>query len=78
MFNLFKKIGVTILDEKWNVLHMGIKFKTLPSINHLLYVEKDLKYYRVVNLIHYVDKKDVNTLVVVEEYTDDYALLEKN
>jgi hypothetical protein len=49
----------------------------LPSINHLLYVEKDLKYYRVVNLIHYVDKKDVNTLVVVEEYTDDYALLEK-
>tara|TARA_B110000444_G_C18458851_1_gene419259 strand:+ start:239 stop:487 length:249 start_codon:yes stop_codon:yes gene_type:complete len=75
---IFKKNrkSVTLLDEKWRVIDDNAKFTNLPRIYELIYLPKEDKYYRVVNIIYNMNQP-VETYVVIELYTDDYNLIEK-
>ena len=75
MFKKNKK-SVTLLDEKWNVIDDNIKFDNLPRIYELIFIPKENKYYRVVNIIYNMNQP-VETYVIIELYTDDYGLIEK-
>tara|TARA_Y100001937_G_C7097248_1_gene320701 strand:- start:776 stop:1033 length:258 start_codon:yes stop_codon:yes gene_type:complete len=76
---IFKKNkkSVTLLDEKWNVIDDNVDFNNLPRIHELIFLPKENKYYRVVNIIYNM-VKPIETYVVIEIYGDDYKLIEKN
>ena len=70
------KKSVTLLDEKWNVIDNNVKFDNLPRTHELIFIPKENKYYRVVNIIYNMNQP-VETYVIIELYTDDYGLIEK-
>jgi len=71
----YKKIKTIVLNEKWNVIKEKVFFRVIPRIHEIIYLNK--KYHRVVNVVHNYDKEH-NIFVIIEEYTDDYKLMEKN
>lgn len=70
------KKSVTLLDEKWNVIDDNVKFINLPRVYELIFIPKENNYYRVVNIV-YSMVKPIETYVIIELHTDDYALIEK-
>ena len=74
---MFKKYSVTFLSEKWDVIKDGVKIKHIPRTNELVFLPEHNKYFRVVNVIYNFTGKQ-NIFIIIEEYTDDYALLEKH
>jgi hypothetical protein len=76
IFNWFKKYSATILDEKWNVIKKKVKLKFIPRTHELIFLEETNKYYRVINVV-YNFKNIQGIYIIIEEYTDDFALLDK-
>lgn len=72
-FNLFKKYRVTVLNEKWDIIKENIKLDVIPRIHEIIFISDESKYYRVVNVIHNI-RKGQEIYIIIEEYTDDYAL----
>jgi hypothetical protein len=48
-----KKITVTLIDDKWNIVKNRISFTILPRVGEYIYF--DDVYYEVLNLIHRMD-----------------------
>jgi hypothetical protein len=61
--NLFKRHSVSVLDEKWNPIFLLVKVKHIPRAGELVYL-KDKNYYRVINVVHNINKKQGIFLVV--------------
>ena len=61
--NLFRKHSVTVLDEKWEPIFLVVKVKHIPRAGEMIYLE-DKKYYRVINVVHNIGKKQGIFLVV--------------
>lgn len=76
IFNIFKKYRVSFLDEKWKMMKEDVKLDIIPRIHEIIYIVDESKYYRVVNIVHNFTKKQ-EIYVVIEEYTDDYALFKE-
>ena len=70
------KKSVTLLDEKWNIIDDNVNFINLPRVHELIFIPKENNYYRVVNIV-YSMVKPIETYVIIELHTDDYALIEK-
>lgn len=62
MFKIIKKYNYNIIDKKWNVLKCNLNFDVKPNINEIIYIENDKKYYKILNIIHYLNKS-INILV---------------
>lgn len=62
MFKIVKKYKYNIIDKKWNVLKSNLNFYVKPNINEIIYIENDKKYYKILNIIHYLNKS-INILV---------------
>jgi hypothetical protein len=76
MFKWFKKHEVTILDEKWNIVKQSMKVTAIPRTHELIFLTEYDKYYRVVNVVYnFSDTQHI--YVIIEEYTDDFNILEK-
>lgn len=73
MFN--KKYKVNFLNEKWVPIKLNVKLSFIPRTHELVYINS--KYYRVANVIHNIDKKS-EVYIIIEQYTDDLKLLDKN
>lgn len=73
---MFKKHKVTFLNESWKIVKTDVSVKAIPRIHEIVYLVDELKYYRVVNVVHNIDKNHT-IYVIIEEYADDYALIEK-
>lgn len=72
--NFFKrKCGVTLLDEKWEILKLCQKVDFIPRTNEIVYLSEYEKYYRVANVVYNFEKTQ-GIFVIIEEYTDDFAL----
>ena len=55
------------MDEKWHILKPNIKVKRIPRFGELIYLG-DLKiYYKVLNVIHYVNGNE-GVFIVIQEY----------
>ena len=74
--NIFKRYKVSFLNEKWELLKEDIKVFNIPRSHEIIYLTEESKYYRVVNVIHNINKKQ-DIYIIIEEYTDDYALIDK-
>lgn len=72
MFN--KKIKISFLNEKWELMASDVNLKYLPRIHELIYLNN--VYYRVANIIHNIGNAQ-DIYIIIEEHTDDYNLFEK-
>ena len=72
MFN--KKIKISFLNEKWELMVSDVKLKYIPRIHELIYLNS--VYYRVANIVHNIGQMQ-DIYIIIEEYTDDYNLIEK-
>jgi hypothetical protein len=69
-----KKIKVSFLNEKWELIVSNVKLKYIPRIYELIYFNN--VYYRVANIVHNI-REIQDIYIIIEEYTDDYNLFEK-
>lgn len=68
-----KKCSVTLLNEKWEILKLCDRVDFIPRTNEIVYLPEYEKYYRVANVVYNFEKTQ-GIFVVIEEYTDDFAL----
>ena len=62
MFN--KKFLVSVLNSDWVVIKANLRLKHLPRIEEYLFFNE--KYYRVINLIHLLDKSQ-HIFIIIDE-----------
>lgn len=74
--DIFKRYKVSFLNEKWELIKDDVKVNDIPRIHEVIYMVEESKYYRVVNVVHNITFKQ-EIYIVIEEYTDDYALINK-
>jgi len=68
-----RKYSVTILNESWKTLRSDLKVSIIPRTGELVYLEEFAKYFIVIKVIHYLNKKHGIFLII-----DDYIESEKN
>jgi hypothetical protein len=64
---MFRKKSITLINETWEKIDVGLNLLEIPRKNELIYVEKTQIYYKVINVIHYLNNKH-GIFVVVEKY----------
>ena len=76
MINPFRSKKVTFLDNNWVTLKTDVKVAAIPRAHELIFFTN--KYYRVCNVVYNItDDKCDDIFVVIEQYTDDFKLIEK-
>lgn len=66
MFNWFKKYSVSILDRDWKPIKEVVKVKHVPRTGELIYFEEGGTYYRIIHVVHYLNKKQ-GIFIIVEK-----------
>ena len=66
---MFRKKSITLINESWEKIDANLKLVEIPRKNELIYVEKTKLYYKVINVIHYLNDKH-GIFVVVEKYAN--------
>jgi hypothetical protein len=64
---MFNKIYITLIDEKWHVVKEKLFVKSIPRSGELIYIVEQQQYYKVLNVIHNINKKQ-DIFVVIEDY----------
>ena len=64
---MFGKLYVTLIDEKWEVVKDKLFVKSIPRAGELIYIVEHEQYYKVLNVIHNISKKQ-DIFVVIENY----------
>lgn len=62
-----RKYSISLLDEVWKPLDIKIKLRYLPRKDELIFIESLGKYFEIVNLIHYLNKKQ-GIFVIIREF----------
>jgi hypothetical protein len=65
MINPFTKHSVSIINPKWEFIKKTINVKHIPRREDLIFIEDIGKYFRVLNIIHTINKKQ-GIFIVVE------------
>ena len=70
MFKIFKKYSISFLDKGWKPIFNHVKrLKFIPRQGELVFIEEENKYYKVINVIYYLNDKQ-GIFVIVEEFSD--------
>jgi hypothetical protein len=64
---MFGKSYITLIDEKWEVVKDKLFVKSIPRSGELIYIVEYEQYYKVLNVIHNITKKQ-DIFVVIENY----------
>ena len=64
---MFGKSYITLIDEKWEVVKDKLFVKSIPRAGELIYIVEYEQYYKVLNVIHNISKKQ-GIFVVIENY----------
>jgi predicted ribosome-associated RNA-binding protein Tma20 len=70
MINWFRKYSVTILDRKWSVIKQRVRVKIIPRYGEFIFIEETNQYYKVINVIHYLNRKS-GVFIIVDEFGDE-------
>ena len=71
-----RKYSVSILDEKWSVLISDVRLNFIPRENELIYIDENKKYFIVLNVIHYLNKKQ-GIFLIVKEFSNEFIVSKK-
>jgi len=66
---MFKyRYNVTIVDETWNVLKI-VSLITIPKQEEFIYFDIIGKYYKILQVVHQINKKH-KVILVVKEFSN--------
>lgn len=69
MIKIFKRHSVTILDRNWKVIKNKVKLRVIPRYGEYIYIEENEQYYKVLNIIHYLNNKR-GVFIIVDRFGD--------
>ncbi len=70
MFNLFKRHSISFLNKSWEpIISQNRKVKYIPREGELIFIEETNRYYRVLNVIYYLNSNQ-GVFVIIEEFGD--------
>lgn len=75
--NLFKKYKISFLNEKWEVVKNAVWVNAIPRMHEIIYLRDEETYFRVVNVVYNIHNNKQNIFIIIEQYLDDDALIEK-
>ena len=61
------KYLISFINEKWEPIRL-IRLKTVPIKDEFIFFDDEQKYFRVLNVIHQIGKKQ-NIVVVITEFS---------
>jgi hypothetical protein len=64
---MFGKYNISIMNNAWEMIIPRLKVKHIPRNGELIYLNDLEQYYRVLNVIHNITKKQ-EIFVIVENY----------
>ncbi len=67
MRNLFRRNRITFLNENWEVIKQGVRVKSIPRADELVYLPEHIKYFRVLNVVYNFDGKQ-EIFIIIEEH----------
>lgn len=63
---MFRKYRISCLDKNWNPI-INKRIKVIPRQGELIFVEETSTYYKVINIIYYLNKKR-GIFIIVDEF----------
>ena len=70
MINLFKRHSISFLNKNWeSIIGKNRRVKYIPREGELIFIEETNRYYRVLNVIYYLNRKQ-GVFVIIEEFGD--------
>jgi hypothetical protein len=63
-----RKYSVSILDENWNIIHNTLFLKIIPRVDEIIYLDTLNKYFRVMNVVHYINDKHGIFIILKDFY----------
>lgn len=73
MIKWFKRHSVSILNKNWEPIKQGVSMKYIPRFGEFIYNEETRRYYKVLNVIYYLNNKS-GVFVIVEEFGDEISM----
>ena len=64
-----KKIQITFIDKKWNIIKDYVKVNAIPRTSELIYLSDGENYYKVNQVIHWPSKNS-KIYIVIESLSD--------
>jgi len=77
MINLFKRTSISILDKDWKPIKQGVKLKHIPRYDEIVWIEETHQYYKVLNVVYYLNKKQGIFIIVGEMDNKSLKIKEK-
>lgn len=62
-----KKIRISLLDEKWEILIPLLKVDVVPRIGEYMWWPEQDSYYKVINVVHNIANSKIGVFVVLEK-----------
>ena len=67
MINLFRRYSISILNKDWQPMTTPLRLKHVPRQGELIFFEQTNQYYKVLNVVHNLTKKQ-GIFVVVDVF----------
>jgi hypothetical protein len=64
-----KKIRVTFINKKWDIIKDYVKVNAVPRVGELIYLGDGENYYKVTQVIHWPSKNS-QIYIVIESLSD--------
>ena len=66
--NIFRnKYNVTLMDSKWSPIKKNVNLKRIPTVEEYVYFNE--KYYKVLSVIHVINKRG-GVYIVIDEFNE--------
>jgi len=70
MRNPFKKQSISILNKSWQpIVPVEKRLRFIPRQGELIFLEEFNQYFKVLNVIYYLNKKQ-GIFIIVDEFED--------
>jgi hypothetical protein len=67
MINPFKKYSISFLNKSWQpIVNQGKRVKFIPRQGELVFLEETNTYYKVLNVIYYLNSKQ-GIFIIIDE-----------
>lgn len=70
MIKLFRRHSVSILNKTWEPIKQGVRMKYIPRFGEFIYIEDTARYYKVLNVVYYLNNKE-GVFVIVDEFGEE-------
>lgn len=68
MFNFFRRHSISFINKAWEpIIAKNIKVKFIPREGELIFIEEKSQYYKVINVVYYLNKKQ-GIFIIIEEF----------